>query len=220
MLSQNVRPARIVKIWLDAILVLGSIGGALLGLWLILSPFVMSAPGGYADASFRVSIGERSIMPVIHLDIVDDKTATDTHPEFRRPRIVKGRAELRFETTNWALQCMSSITYWIAILVLLYVTYGLRSILATVLEGNPFVAANSRRLRRIGFVLIGAGLTAPVLEYVSARIVLSRIALSGVELSAPIDVVPGLLLGGLMLLALSTVFGHGARLEEDRSLTV
>jgi len=218
MAKRSSTSARIVKICLDVVLALGGLGAALLALWLVVSPLVMSGPGKYADVSIPVAIGERSVLPVVRLEVTNGGSGVT--PDHRHPRIVKGRGELRLETTHWSLQSLSNTVYLFGIMVVLYVVYMLRGVFKTVTAGAPFAPVNSSRLRRIGFVLIGAGIIVPILEYVVAWAILSRVTITGAELSPPVHVDPELVLGGLMLLALATIFRHGAELEQDQSLTV
>jgi len=220
MAKTRLKTARIVKIWLDVGLVVGIAGCIGTALWLAVSPFVMTGGDRYADVTIPVAIGEKSVFPVLHLEVAGDAKAEAGEPEFRRPRIVKGRGELRVETTNWALQFLTNFGFLLSLLVMLYVIYLLRSVLKTIIQGDFFARVNVRRLRRIGYLFIALGIVVPAAEYLVAEFLLRRIPLDGFQLSAPIGFDPDPIVGGLLVLILSTIFSHGSRLEDDQSLTI
>jgi lipoprotein signal peptidase len=215
---RKITAARAVKVWLDIVFVLGIAAIALLAGWLVLSPFIMAASDKPADVAVPVAIGTRSIVPVLSLRPAEPESGAAA--DVTRPRLVKGRGELRLETTSWGLQFVTNLGYLIAVVVGLYVVYLLRRIVATVLAGDPFAASNAFRFRLIGLILIGAGVIGPIVEYLAARIVLSRITIENVALSPPFNLSPDPIVGGLLVLALATVFERGSQLERDQSLTI
>jgi hypothetical protein len=204
------------KLWLDIAFFGGLALASLFALWLAFSPMSMSTDSeSTADAAVSVAIGSGTLRPVAHLEVARDRPGS-----VYRASLVKGRGELRFQTTSWALQFATNLTMLIGLGFILYIIHLLRNILRTVLEGDPFAVANIRRLRIIGLILLFGGFAVALAEYLMARIVLARIPLEGVELSPPLDVNETAVLTGLLLLVLATVWQHGADLERDQSLTV
>ena len=212
--GQKLTSARVVKTWFDIMFVIGVAGGCLLALWLLVSPLVMSSPDSPADVAIPVSMGTGSLRPVITLQ------QTESASEIANPRIVDGRGELRFETSSWTMQFFTSLVMLLGIAVVVYVVYLVRAILKTVLEGRPFAADNVRRIRIIGSVLIAVGLVVPVIEYLVVRAVLARVSLQGIAIGPPFDIREDTVVAGLLVLVLATIFGYGAQLETDKSLTI
>lgn len=95
-----------------------------------------------------------------------------------------------------------------------------RRLLISVREGDPFTAANVRRLRAIGFVLI-IGL--PLSTYIGEQLEmwLARSSTVGeighFVVTSNIEDVPVI---GLLVFVLAEVFAHGVRLREDVEGTV
>jgi hypothetical protein len=98
----------------------------------------------------------------------------------------------------------------------------LRGFARSVMEGDPFGAANVTRLRRLGFLLV---VGAPLVELLNWSLRQSLynalppnrfgdIGVEGFELPA------GALLGGLAAFILAEVFAYGLRLREDVEGTV
>jgi hypothetical protein len=212
--GQKLTSARVVKTWFDIVFVIGVAGGCLLALWLLVSPLVMSSQDSPADIAIPVSMGTGSLRPVITLQ------QTESASEIANPRIVDGRGELRFETSSWAMQFFTSLVMLLGIAVVVYVVYLVRAILGTVLEGQPFAAVNVRRIRIIGSVLIAVGFLVPAIEYLAARAVLARVTLEGFAIRPPFDIREDTVVAGLLVLVLAAIFGYGAQLETDKSLTI
>lgn len=103
-------------------------------------------------------------------------------------------------------------------LLIVGVLWLLRRILVSVRQGDPFTAANVRRLRLIGLLLlIGtpiAALTASAFEQALATSV--SVPSSGIAITVP----GGGLIAGLGVFVLAQVFEHGVRLRDDVAGTV
>jgi hypothetical protein len=217
MLRWKLTSARVIKVYLEVCLVVGALGGGVvLALLLLVSPGYVQRQG--ADVTVTVGLGSRAIHPLLPLAVGDG--APGTEPAFLRAGLVDGSGELRAVTTIWRLYFLSMAKLVVAIAVLLWIFWVLRSFLRTVLDGEPFHPANGRRLRAVGLVLIGLTLVAPGVEYLLGRAVLARLTVEGPALT-PVLCFPGeAFLAGLIFLVFSSVFRHGTELEEERSLTV
>jgi len=55
---------------------------------------------------------------------------------------------------------------------LAYVVYVLRSVLESILQGNPFAPENAVLIRRMGYMVLLVGFLHPTIEYLSARAIL------------------------------------------------
>ncbi len=202
--------ARILKLWLDIVFYLGALFACFMALWLLLSPLIMSSPDSHSDVSIPVALGAGSVIPVLTL-----QQAETTTSEIANPRVLEGRGQLRFETNNWGLQFLPNLVTLFGISVVLLLVYLLRTVLKSVIERT-----NARRVRTIGFILLGIGFLVPAVEYFLARTVLARITVEGVMLSPPFDVREDTVVAGLLLIVLATIFGYGTQLEADKSLTI
>lgn len=199
---------------LDVTFMLGCIGAAAIALWLAISPLVMR-DGRPGNATIPVAVGAGVPYPIVELAVDPVSASEVTHAA-----LVDARGELRIETTDWALQFLPNLGILVGLGIVLTIVHLLRRMIRAVRAGEPFAEANARRLRTMGMLLLAVGLLGPVLEYVVARVLLDRVAVVGLALTAPLDAQTNVILAGLLLLILSAVFARGAELERDRSLTI
>jgi len=211
------RPSRwvtVTKFLLDIVFYLGCAGAVGIALWLAASPLVMR-DGRAGDVTIPVAVGEGVLYPKVEVTV--DRTAA---PDIQRAALVEARGSLRVQTTDWSLQFLPNLGLLLALGISLLIVHLLRLMLRTVRAGEPFAEANARRLRIIGVMLLVAGVVGPLLEYLVASVLLARVPISDLALTAPLDARTDVVLGGLLLLVLSAVFVRGAELERDRSLTI
>ena len=106
----------------------------------------------------------------------------------------------------------------VPVVLVVIVLLLLRRILVSVREGDPFTAANVRRLRNIGLLLLVgtpvAALTTSAFEQALASSV--SVPGSGIAIGVP----GGGLIAGLGVFVLAQVFEHGVRMREDIAGTV
>jgi hypothetical protein len=218
MSAQKPVPLRILKFWLDVMFALAGAATVILGLWLLISPFAVPNSRSGGDVTVEVAIGERTFLPV--LDLRASPEAGTSEPELYSPKLVKAHGELRLLTRSWGLHVLTMGPILIFSVVILWAIWLVRGFLASVLAGEPFAAANSRRLRLIGLITVTAALLAPVIDYFTAREVLSRISIEGIALQPAFTFSQDALIVGLLFLGLSMVFRHGTELEEEQTLTI
>ena len=204
----------VTKLLLGLVFYLGCAVAVGVALWLAVSPLAMR-DGRTGDATIPVAVGEGVLYPSVEM-LVDQAAA----PDLQRAVLVGARGELRVQTTDWSLQFLSNVGMLLALGIVLFIVHLLRLMLRTVGAGEPFAEGNARRLRTIGFLLLAVGVVGPVLEYAVASVLLARIPVSGLAVTAPLDARTDVVLSGLLLLVLSAVFARGAELERDRSLTI
>jgi hypothetical protein len=209
--------ARVVKVWLDIVLALCAAGLGLLILWLLLMSSHAVRHGG-TDAAVVVAIGSHSLVPRMPLELAAAPPGGDS--DFLRATLVHGYGELRTVTTDWGLHLVSMLFFVVGGLVVLYAIWILREILKSVLAGEPFAPANSRRLRRIGFIVLALAVVVPGAEYLIGQAFLRRLTVEGLSLSPAFRLSKDVILTGLLFLVLSVIFRHGTELEEERALTV
>jgi hypothetical protein len=204
-----------VKVYLDICLVLVPVFLCFLLVWTLVSPLVMSADSVFTDATIPVTVGESSVFPVLSL------AARGTEVEgITNLNLVRARGELRFDTTSWGLHLTTILPLLIGGLLVMWVIFLVRQVVASVLLGDAFTLKNAARLRLVGLIMLVGGTIGPLLEYVHAGMVLARIGTHAIPLSPPLTFPTEVILVGLLMLALSTVFGHGKELEDEKSLTI
>jgi hypothetical protein len=128
--------------------------------------------------------------------------------------------ELRFTTGDrrfLILGILDDLVLWILILGLAFHT---RQFLVDVIDGTPFTFDNARRLKWMGWLLLGVGVTMPVMRFLAGRWALSIVKIQNPALSPPIKVDAASILVAAFILILSAAFRHGVELEKERSLTV
>jgi hypothetical protein len=98
----------------------------------------------------------------------------------------------------------------------------LRRFLRSVMDGDPFGAANVQRLRRLGFLLVLGGPFVELLNYSLRQSLFNALPLQRFgDIGVRGFSLPGAaLLGGLGVFILAEVFAHGARLREDVEGTI
>lgn len=106
------------------------------------------------------------------------------------------------------------VIVWMAVLLWL-----VRRLLLSVREGDPFTAANVRRLRSMGFLLlVGLPLANGLSQILDARLAETSPA-GRLGTTFTLELGPGPLVA-LGVFVLAEVFAHGARLREDVEGTV
>lgn len=209
--------ARIAKLWLDIGLVLLGLAIVVLVLWFLVTPFLWH-DRFESDLTVLVSVGERTLLPVYHLDLGGPPSAG--LDEFRNTRLVEATGELRMLTTRRGLHYLGLLGYAVGVAIAWWVLWMIRAVVKSALEGRPFERVNSRRLRNAGLVILVGSVAWPLSQYFLAVHVLKRVAVQGLPLAAAVPFSSDPMLIGLLLLVLAAVFSHGADLEDERSLTV
>ena len=109
----------------------------------------------------------------------------------------------------------------VPLLVYVPALWLLRGLVGSVRQGDPFSAANLRRLRALGFlILLGwpvAAFCSLLLQQLLAQTLPAAHSLGGRLVPAHLDLT---LLAGLGVLVLAEVFAHGLRLREDVEGTI
>jgi hypothetical protein len=98
----------------------------------------------------------------------------------------------------------------------------LRGITGSVRRGDPFVPANVRRLRGIGFLLVVGSLVLTVWDMTLRDFLFNRLpTMPGWNLAnGPFGPPGGALVAGLFVFILAEVFAYGVRLRDDVEATI
>jgi hypothetical protein len=108
----------------------------------------------------------------------------------------------------------------VAIVLIMWVLHQLRAVFRTLRDGQPFVAENAVRLRKIGWaVIIGEALRTLVALFENAYAA-NHFSVSSLTFVVRPDYNALTVIGGLIILVIAEVFRAGTRLDEEQSLTV
>lgn len=223
--SSHNLPVRVLKVWFDIVLGLGAAAAVLFLVWLVLSPFLMARGDFPADATVQVAIGERSLIPVMDLEV--RQPASDVDSAVVEANLVDARGELRLLTTDWWMHFAFAGGIMLGIVVVLYSIWILRRVLVNVLENRPFDAINGRLLRRCGYIVLLVGTLGPTYDYWLARWALARVDITNLDLSPAITFNKDVFVVGLLFLVFGIILTRGheiqtheQELEEDQALTI
>jgi hypothetical protein len=209
------RLARGLRVWLDLTLGLGVVFGALAVLLMLVSPFVMG-PDRQAEAVIEVMLGDGALIPVERLEIARQVPGKG----FSNARLVRAIGELRVDTAHWEMFVASMSPRIIVLLAVMSGVWMMRGVVVSVIDGRPFDRRNGRRIRAVGWIMVGMGIVYPLSQYVVGSWLLSRIEIVGSKLTPVWGPNTDAITGGLLIVLLGAVFGHGARIEEERALTI
>lgn len=106
------------------------------------------------------------------------------------------------------------------LLAVLWVLGQLRAVFRSLRAGQPFTAANARRVRSIGVAVIAGALAQTLLSFFNHHFVSRHFAAPGLRFDVAPEINLAAVLAGLVILVIAEVFRLGARLEEEQSLTV
>ena len=205
---------RIVKIIVDVIF--GLLVGVcvFLTLWIVLSPLIMRSNTIPITASVPVTIG---IGPEPRIEV---QVSNVEQKGINNAFIDEAQGTLRLETTNWVFVLISNLAKLLTAIALVYVFYLLRSVLKVIDEGRPFIAENSKTIRRIGYMVMLVGFLRPAVEYIAAQEILSRLKITAPMLSPPSGFQAEVILASLLILLLAQVWSYGIELKRDQALTI
>ena len=139
-----------------------------------------------------------------------------------RNPIIDGKAELSIDTSSpTALYVFTLITELGGVFAL-YVLLQLRALFASLLSGKNFAPENSKRIKKIGFVIIAWTLVSPILQYFGGQIILSEYALNvpGIHLNPAFDISGMAIFTGVAMIILSGVLTEATRIHDDQQLTI
>jgi len=128
--------------------------------------------------------------------------------------------ELKFKTSDRRIQALAYLDGLVFALLILGLVYMTRQFLVDVIDGVPFTFENARRLKWIGWFLLGIGVARPIVHNIAARWAFSIVKIQSPILSPPFDLDVAWILVSLFVLILSAVFRYGVELEKEHSLTV
>ena len=138
----------------------------------------------------------------------------------RREPQIRVRGSLRFPTQSRGLFFGAAILLVAVLSAILWVLGQLRAVFRTLRDGQPFVAANSTRIRQIAFAVILGEAARSALVFATNYYASTHFAAEGLRFDARPDFNIPAIFYGLIILVIAEVFRTGSRLDEEQSLTV
>lgn len=211
---KNLKLARFLKSVLDVIfggLILVSV---FLVIWILGFGLIARQPDTLGTASIPVILGSdeegqvtvtMSGSPIdsIHATFLDNTEGT-----------------LRLETNSSLLMGIANAAKLILAIGLAYIAYMLREIVKSIRDGDPFLAENTSRIRRLGYTVLVLGFLGPGVEYLAATEILNRLPPTIPVLNPGPRFDIGIILVALFILLLAHIWSYGLELEHDRALTI
>ncbi len=209
----NFKLLRFVKGLLDLIHGLLIIVCILLVLFIALAPLIMHKTEAVFTASVPVGLGSGD-------DYRFDVQITDGQAKgIRAASVSEAGGVLRLETDNWVYLFYGYLRQFLLAVGLLYIFRTLRAVLEDILQGDPFSADNSVRIRRLGYAVLLLAFLIPTIEFATANEILRGLQIQP-ELSRPTTFDAGNILFSLLILVLAQVWSYGVELKRDQALTI
>jgi len=164
--------------------------------------------------------GVKMAIPVSFTVEADTHRVTAPSLGIGEAQIQDARGTLRFRPRKGAFR-VANLAVVIALLALaMWVLGQLRAVFRTLRDGQPFVPANTTRIRRIAWaVIIGEILRSAVVLFENYY-VMTHFQADGLRFSAHSEFNVFAIINGLIILVIAEVFRAGSRLDEEQSLTV
>ncbi len=99
----------------------------------------------------------------------------------------------------------------------------IRKLIRTVIDGDPFIPRNGKRLRALAIIIIAVPLALQISAHYVTKAIISQLNFPGISLSSGLLGKSTLLVcifSGLLLFVISEVFRIGTSLKEEQELTV
>lgn len=202
--------AKAVKIYLDVTWFVVLIGGICL---VVLTPIVIVSLPSADEAPYARVLARFSLDPSV-VPVRTSETMISADPFF------DSQADLRIRTRSRLVWTLNLLVIFPVLAVILYAVWQLRALFRSIVGGKPFAPENTARVRRVGLVVVGWNLIAPVAKYLVGLVVVSRVRVPGLILRPPIDLDLNVIFLGLAILVLGEIFHRASLLQEEQSLTV
>lgn len=237
------RLAKIIRFLCDLLL-----GGSILGLalysiwlvWLLLSPVMTGGNRHMVSGVISLAVGEAGApqLPPVSPTIIGGPDLMAGASVFLKslpvtiisndsgllvsPRFSGTIGEMLFQTNNWRIHILLFLGLILPLILYIGILYLIRQFLVDTMRGIPFAFDNAKRLKWIGYLLLGIGIVKPTLNVITGHLILSAVTVQGPMLSPWVNLgfVGTCVLAACFSLILSIIFHHGVELQKEHSLTV
>jgi hypothetical protein len=167
--------------------------------------------------SFETPTPIRTGRPGFGFQILNEK---EQAREDRRGRIDRVDGSLKIPGASKNFILANAIVLIVIFALALYVIEQLRAVLRTLIHGNPFVAENATRIRRVAFAVIIGEFARSLIVFAENHYAMTHVAIAGLRFDAWPRVSVSTIIYGLIILVIAEVFRAGTRLDEEQSLTI
>jgi hypothetical protein len=212
--TQNLQLARTLKVVLNILYGLLVFACVALVLWMALSPviFRQAQIQGTASVPVRIGTGENP-----QFDLTFSSTPEDA---IRAAFVDEAEGTLRLETNSTLLIVIANAAKLFIAVGLAYIFHLLREVVQAILDGNPFVPENGRRVRRLGYAVLVIGFLGPFVEYIAATEILNRLPTTVPVVNPGPTFDAWIILAAVLILLLAHIWSYGLELERDQALTI
>lgn len=212
--SKNLRLAKFLKVLLDITLGLAILAIVGLSIWTAASPLVLNRPDVFGTVTVPVRIGTGGD-PQLDIRFVN-KAPVNVNEAY----VEDAEGTFVFTTTDASPVIIANAAKLLILAGLAYVLYMLRSVITNLKSGQPFSEANAMHIRRMGFVVLGLGVLGPVVQFVSAWLIMNRLPGTVPALQAGPTFDGKVVLLALFILLLAQIWSYGIELEREQALTI
>jgi hypothetical protein len=184
------------------------------------SPAAVQINLGGGGLNLDADPGAPMTVPVaVRLD-ADRIPIASARPDGGRATLRDVRGSLAFAPPSGVVPAAALAAALILLAFALWVISELRAVFRSFRHGRPFVPANVRRIRMIGWAMIIGEVVRAAIVAMGSAYAMRHFSADGLRFEVRPDVNVMAIVGGLIVLALAEVFREGVRLDEDRSLTI
>lgn len=138
--------------------------------------------------------------------------------EMAELRNIQAEAHFPIQKSGFFFATLAAIV--IALSFVLWILTQLRHVFRTLRDGRPFVSANAVRIRWIGLAIVFGELARAGIVFFWSSYFSTHFTATGARILPMPDLSIATILHGLVVLVIAEVIREGARIEEDRSLTI
>ena len=213
------RAAAIVSAILGIARGLVTLGFALTVLLITVLPFAKDRLDMEVDVSW-FTLGTHMTVPVRFYEDADVHRITAPTIGVARASLTDTHGSLRFAGSQRSFLYLNAAFLLALFLIAIWGLKQLHRVVGTMRKGQPFVAANARRLRAVAVAVIAGEIVRAAMIAFNQFYVKTHFTASGLlfDWSFNIDFFAVVL--GLIILAIAEVFTAGTRLDQDQALTI
>jgi hypothetical protein len=189
-------------------------------LWAFGSPAAVQINLGGGGLDLNADHGAPMIVPVAVTLDADRVPIESSLPSGGRATLRDVRGSLAFTPPSGVVPTTALAAALVLLGFGLWVIGALRAIFRSLRRGRPFVPANVRRIRMIGWAIIVGEIVRTSIVMASGFYAARHFSADGLRFDVRPDFNVMAIIGGLIVLALAEAFREGVRLDEDRSLTI
>jgi hypothetical protein len=151
----------------------------------------------------------------------------DSVPDVIESNLVVQSMGLEIEFSSEIVEPITKLTFMFTILsiapllvLIVLIIYQLRKIFETLVNENPFVEDNAKRLKNIGIFVILTSIVQTILQSYVGKNLVQAIRSPHVQIRTMIEFDMVVIFLGVIFIVLAEVFKIGAKMKEEQDLTV